>query len=321
MTTSIEEFRGAFEQSLEKQAQAQRYGGKDAAQIVKQQSGSYRFHPYNTEVSHSRQQAITSSAAASAFKAERLLSADAQNSAQEHYRSINRQQSDSVEAYQALHNGQRKQPQYCEEAVNEEAGSKRQLQSQQLLNNAWQSTSFHSHSQYNDYSTMSSLVTNSSLKEQSDQKSKRSDELMASAIRNGSNTFSHYTSNGWMLPTPFVMTSKPASHPELTVKNYKNYTLADMAITGDINENEPDMQLPSEDELKAVMANSKTAVAVLNPSLRGGNQSMPVGTISFVTVAYFSIHLRKGKASEETSDIFNLNIISAGYLFSMFIEL
>ncbi|GAU99008.1 hypothetical protein RvY_10070 [Ramazzottius varieornatus] len=255
MTTSIDEFRGAFEKSLEKQAQQQqqqqaRYvgGGKDVPSTSPLQSGAYRFHPYNTEVKHSHQPAFKAS--------ERLHSSLDETSrqmslAQSQYRSIG----DNVGGYQ-----QHQQPvttgALTETATEIEAGR-----------HTWQSTSCQL--SHDDQTQTMSSHSQTPHKGQSDQQgtsSKRSDE-------NSHNTFT--SSNGWMLQMPFARAAESGAgiNPK---KNCRILTLADMAITGDVNENIPDMQLPTEDQMKAVMANSKTAVAVMNPALRGGHQSMPV---------------------------------------------
>ena len=72
-------------------------------------------------------------------------------------------------------------------------------------------------------------------------------------------------------------------HPDVRAPNKQLRAMADMAINGDYNENEPDMVEPSPDRLKAAMANRDTAVAVMHPSLQGVTRGigMPVGTYLF----------------------------------------
>ncbi|OQV13141.1 putative Ecdysone-induced protein 78C [Hypsibius exemplaris] len=67
-------------------------------------------------------------------------------------------------------------------------------------------------------------------------------------------------------------------HPEVRMPNGRIRAMADQAITGDFNENEPDLMEHSTapEKIKAAMANSETAVVVMHPALQGGTHGMPV---------------------------------------------
>lgn len=67
-----------------------------------------------------------------------------------------------------------------------------------------------------------------------------------------------------------------AKNPTRVYSPKRMRAMADMAITGDFNENHPDLKEVGK-EMSARMATAETAVAVLEPELSGGQECVPVG--------------------------------------------